>query len=149
MDPLTPADAQQIVAAYAALLEQHTEQDVYPIATSALPYSKDVIKTSFRTVVAAMTTTGQMTVELRDYLEIAFVSLADYIDDELARLMLEHRQAGVTLAAEPGIGREKMSSDAWQVLTRSSRLAAEIAAKIAAETETLRSEFRALAPQTC
>ena len=30
--------------------------------------------------------TGQLTSELRDYLEIAYVSLADYLDDETAAL---------------------------------------------------------------
>lgn len=82
-----------------------------------------------------------MTEELRAFLEIAYVSLADYVEDDLVKLLTEFRQAGETLAADGRLAHEKLGSPAWSVLTGSSRLAGEIARTIAEETEVLRREF--------
>lgn len=144
MDPLDPADAQFIVHEYAQVLAKHSEADVYPSSVSTLPHSKDVLKQSIRTSVTALIESGQMTEELRDFLEIAYVSLADYIDEELVRLMREYAQAGEQLAVDGRLAREKTQTHAWQVLTGTSRLAGEVARSIARETEDLREEFRAL-----
>jgi hypothetical protein len=85
-----------------------------------------------------------MTGELHDFLEIAYVSLADYVDPELVRLMTEYREAGATLESGPHLVKEKVASPAWQVLAQSGHLAGTIAKTIADETEVLRQEFRQL-----
>lgn len=145
MDPLDPAVAQTIVAEYAALLETHTQQDVYPASIETLPYPKEVIKTAIRTSVLSLTATDQLTGELRDFLEVSYMSLADYVDDELVRLLVEYRAAGVELSADGRLAREKVRTPAWNTLATSSRLAGEIARNIAQETEALRREFRQIA----
>lgn len=144
MDPAEPAAAQQIIAEYAAQLERHTREDVYPAPVGALPYPKEVIKTAVRTSLKALISTRQMTEELRDFLEVVYTSLADYIEDELVRLMSEYRAAGVELASNSRLVQEKAGTPAWQVLTNSGRLVGEIAKAIAGETQALRDEFREL-----
>jgi hypothetical protein len=145
MDAEDPAVAQQIVAEYAALLEKHDRDNVYPAPVDTLPYPKETIKTAVRTSVAALASTGQMTAELRDFLEVAYVSLADYVDAELARLLADYREAGAALADAPRLAKEKVTSPAWRVLAESGSLAGTIARTIAEEAETLRQEFRRLA----
>jgi hypothetical protein len=142
MDPEDPVVAQVIVAEYARLLEQHSQADQYPSPVSSLPYSKQIIKTAIRTCVRSMIATSQLTEELRDFLEVAYISLADYIDEELVRLMTEYRAAGATLAAEGRLAKEKVETPAWKTLARTSGLAGEIARAIAQDTEELRAEFR-------
>src|SRR5262247_3790553 len=71
---MNPVDAQRIVAAYAQLLEQHTQDDVYPASNATLPYPKDTIKTAIRTSLEALVETETLTPELDDYLEIAYRS---------------------------------------------------------------------------
>lgn len=137
-----PRVAQQIVSEYATVLEGRTPESGKPVTLSTLPYTKDTIKSAIRTSVTALMASGQMTDELRDFLEVAYVSLADYLDDELARLMTEYRDAAARLAAESGPARDRQSSQAWQTLQRTSRLAGEIAKAMAQETEALRHEFR-------
>jgi len=145
MNPDDPSDAQRVVAEYAAVLERHTVEERYPASVSTLPFSKETIKASIRTAAVALTTTGQMTDDIREFLEVAYTSLADYVDDEVARIMAEYREASAALAADSRLGREKVDTPAWQVLRDTSGLVAQIARTIAEESETLRAEFRALA----
>jgi len=142
MDTADPHVAQKIVSDYAALLERHAREEVYPAPVGALPYSKEVIKASIRTSIAALNTTGALTDDLRDYLEVAYISLADYVEDDLVRLMREYHAAGATLAADSRLAREKLGSAAWEQLMTTSRLVGEVARTIAEETEQLRREFR-------
>jgi hypothetical protein len=144
MNPSDPESAQQIVAEYAALLEQHTIDEVYPAPVRTLPYPKQVIKEAIHTSVRILEVTGQMTAELGDYLEIAYVSLADYVDDDVVRLMAEHRAAAEKLQAQSIVPGERMATPEWSVLARTSGLAGQVAQTIAAETEALRLEFRQL-----
>lgn len=146
MDPHRPETAQTIVAEYARLLEAQTERNVYPAVVSDLPYPKDTIKTAILTSLSALSATNQLTTDLRDFLEVAYVSLADYVDDELARLLREYRCAGDALAHDGRQAHDRMDSPAWKVLADSGRLAGSIARAIAVETDQLRREFRALAP---
>jgi len=140
-----PAVAQRIVADYAALLELHAQQDVYPASIDSLPYPKETIKAAIRTSVEALVSTGQMTGELHDFLEIAYVSTADYIDGELVRLLTEFTGAGQALTTGPRVASERMASHSWEVLAQSGRLAGEIARTIADEAGGLREEFRRFA----
>jgi hypothetical protein len=142
MDPEDPVVAQVIVAEYARLLEQHSQADQYPSPVSSLPYAKQVIKTAIRTCGRSMLATGQLTEELRDFLEVAYVSLADYVDEELVQLMTEYREAGATLSADGRLAKEKVETPAWKTLARTSGLAGEIARAIAEDTQVLRAEFR-------
>jgi hypothetical protein len=139
---LTPQDAHRIMTAYLKVVEEHAASDVYPGSVRDLPHSRETIRTAFRTAVPALVAAGQLTPELRDYLEIAYVSLADYMDDESATLLREYSRAGGELAADGRLAREKTSSDAWRLVTEQSRLAGQLARAISSNADELREEFR-------
>ena len=142
MEPLTPQEAQRIVAAYLKVIEAHTEANVYPCTLDDLPESKETIRAAFRTSVTALGATGQLTSELRDYLEIAYVSLADYVNGECMTLLREYGRAGEELAVDSRLAREKVTTDAWRRLLEQSRLAGELARAISDDADRLREEFR-------
>jgi hypothetical protein len=142
MDLVTPQEAQRIVAAYLTVVDAHAATHVYPSSLTELPQSKELIRTAFRTCVKALSSTGQLTGDLRDYLEIAYVSLADYVSDECVSLLREYGRAGEELAADGRLAREKVATDAWQRLSGQSRLAGQLAREIAEEADRLRAEFR-------
>ena len=142
MDPITPQDAQRIVAAYLKVVDVHASIDAYPCAVSELPQSKETIRAAFRTCVVMLASKGQLTSELREYLEIAYVSLADYVDEECLALLREYGRAGEELAADRRPTREKAATDAWRRLGEQSRLAGELARAISEDANRLRSEFR-------
>jgi hypothetical protein len=142
LDPSTPADAQGIVATYLKLIEAHASADVYPSALRDLPDSKETIRAAFKTSVTTLVSAGQLTTELQEYLEIAYVSLADYVNDEGVTLLREYTQAGEELAADTRLAREKAMTDAWRRVTEQSRLAGQLARAISAEADQLRAEFR-------
>lgn len=142
MDPLQPRDAQRIVSAYLRIVEAHAAEEIYPGRLRDLPHSKDTIRTAFRTSTLALIAGGQLTEELRDYLEIAYISLADYVEEEFAALLTDYRRAGAELAADLRPTRDKTATDAWQRVTTGSRLAGEIAQSISVEADRLRAEFR-------
>ncbi|MBI2187736.1 MAG: hypothetical protein HYU37_11575 [Acidobacteria bacterium] len=148
LDPSIPTDAQRVVAAFLALVEAQTAADVYPASVRDLPHPKALIQSAFRTSVEALVSTGQLTLELRDYLEIAYVSLTDYLDDEGVTLLREYRRAGEALAADQRLAREKVSTEAWRQVTEQSRLAGELARAISAEAERLRVECRSWASRS-
>lgn len=142
MDPTDPLVAQKIVTEYVTLLEKHAREDVYPAPLASLPYAKEILKASIRTSAAALTSSGQMTDDMRAFLEVAYMSLADYVEDDLVQLMREYQKAGAELAADARLAKEKMSTPAWQQLSTTSRLAGDIAKTLAQETESLRCEFQ-------
>jgi hypothetical protein len=142
MDPLDPDQAQRIVAAYAGVLERHDTEDMYPAPVTSLPYSKDTIKTAIRTAASTLSSMGQLTPDLDDSLEMAYLSLADYVDEEVSRLMREHRQAARDLAADGRTGREKKELPAWRLISETSATVAEIARSMADDTAALRDEYR-------
>jgi hypothetical protein len=141
---LDPTAAQQLVARYVALVEEHAAANAFPASVATLPAPKTAIKEAVGTVLQALAGTGQLTVELRAFLEDAFVALANYVDDELAALAGEHRRAARALEADPRDPRERLESATWVVLARTSRLAGEIARASADEASALRREFQAL-----
>jgi hypothetical protein len=142
VEPLTPQEAQRIVAAYLKVVEAHTEANVYPCTLDDLPESKETIRAAFRTSLAALAASGQLTFELRDYLEIAYVSLADYVSGECMTLLREYGHAGEELAGDRRLAREKAATDAWRRLLEQSRLAGELARAISDDADRLREEFR-------
>lgn len=144
MNPEEPQAAQRIVADFAALLEEHARQDIYPARRSALPYSKDTIRTAIETSLLALAGSGQLTRELRDFLYVAYVALADYVDDEVAQLMTEYRRASAALEADARVKAEKTASPAWRTVASSSALAGRIAREVADEAARLGDAFERL-----
>jgi hypothetical protein len=144
MNPEDPESAHAIVSDYVRVLEQHAADDSYPSAR-VLPYPKPTIKAAIVTCLTTLRGTGQLTEDLRDFLESAYVGLADYLDEELVRVMTEYRAATAALAAESAAARDKIRTAAWQRVAETSRLAGEIARNVAEESGSLRLEFRALA----
>jgi hypothetical protein len=144
VNPENPAGAKQIVTEYARLLNRDLEKGTFPVPIDSLPFAKATIKTAIETSVQALVSTGQLTDELRDFLQTAYISLADYVSSDLVQLMREYARAGNDLAADPRLAREKTTGAAWQTLTGGSRLAGEIARTIATEAELLKTEFQQL-----
>lgn len=142
VDPNTPREAQSIVAAYLKVFEEHAAANLYPSSLRDLPHPKETIRTAFRISTMALIASRQMTPELREYLEIAYVSLADYVDEEGVTLLREYARAGEELAADTRLAREKATTDAWRRVTEQSRLAGQLARTISAEADRLRTEFR-------
>jgi hypothetical protein len=141
---LDPAAAQQLVARFAALVEEHTGANAFPASIATLPAAKPVIKEAVRVVLAALASTNQLTGELKGFLEEVFVALANYVDAELAALAAEHRRASDALENDPRHPRERLESPNWSVVARTSRLAAEIARASADDAAALQREFQAL-----
>src|SRR5262249_37409712 len=94
MDPLDPVVAHQIVIEYARNLERDVTEERLPARADSLPYAKPIIKTAISTSVRHLATTGQLTTELRDYLETAYTCLAEYLDGELVDLITTYRRSG-------------------------------------------------------
>jgi hypothetical protein len=142
MDPLDPVDAQQVVIEYARMLERDVTEGRHPARLDSLPYAKPVIKSAIRTSAIALSTSGQLTAELRDYLETAYTFLAEYVDSELVDLVTEYRRSAEQLAAESPLAAEKTRTVAWRTLVESGSLAGELARATTNESEALRDEFR-------
>jgi gas vesicle protein len=142
VDPESPRDAQSIVAAYLKVVEAHAATEVYPGSLRELPYSKELIRAAFKTSTTALAAADKLTPELRDYLEVAYVSLADYVEEESVTLLREYKRAGEELAADRRLAREKAATDAWRRVTEQSRLAGQVAKAINDESDRLRTEFR-------
>jgi hypothetical protein len=139
MNPHDPESAQRIVADYAQLLES----DAYemPASVRHLPYPKQTIQTAILTCAATLRDSRQLTADMREFLESAYVALADYLDDDLVRVMQEYREA---IAATADVRRtdEKIHSPAWKRISETSRLAGDIARTVAEDAAALRRDFR-------
>ena len=143
MDPDDPESAHHIVAEYARLLEQ-ADAGALPASIRVLPYPKQTIKAAIVTCARNLRATQQLTPDMRDFLEDAYVALADYVDDDVLRVMAEYRDA-LAAVESVAVAREKVQTPAWHRITETSRLAGEIARSIAEDTAALRLEFRARA----
>lgn len=141
MDLHDPTVAQQIVADYVRMVERQSENDEWPARADHLPYPKPTIKAAIQTAVVTLASTGQLTGEMREFLQATYVSLADYVPEDLARLMRGYQRAAGDLAAGPRLVQDKVRGDAWRTVAETGALAGEIARSIAAETELLREEF--------
>jgi hypothetical protein len=141
MDPLDPLDAQQIVVEYARVLERDLNESRHPARLDSLPYVKPVIKTAIRTSLLSVAAAGQLTDDLRDFLQTAYISLADYIDGELVQLMTQYRSSAAELGADQRSTQEKTATPAWRTVADSSTLAGEVARTITNDAAALREEF--------
>jgi hypothetical protein len=142
MDPSDPLDAQQVVIEYARQLERDFEQQRHPARIDTLPYAKPVIKSAIRTSVKNLAASGQLSDELKEYLETAYIALAEYLEGELVELMTLYRTSAEQLAADGQSARDKTNTPAWQTLAESGSLAGEVARATTHEAEMLRSEFQ-------
>jgi hypothetical protein len=143
MNPDVAESAHRIVSDYARVLEDADGQ-VFPASVRALPYPKQTIKSAILTCVAALRDSQQLTEELRDFLERAYTALADYVDDDLVRVMAEYREA-LAAVSDVHSARDRVQTPAWQRVAETSRLAGDIARSIADDAAGLRLEFRASA----
>jgi hypothetical protein len=143
MNPDDPASAHRIVADYARVLE-NSDAQAFPVSVRSLPYPKQTIKSAILRCATTLGETGQITDEMREFLEQAYVALADYVDDDLVRVMAEYRESLAVIGDVQG-ARDKVQTPAWQRIAETSRLAGEIARSIAEDAAALRLEFRAAA----
>lgn len=143
MNPDEPESAQRIVADYAQVLERG-DSAAYPASIRTLPYPKQTIKSAILTCTATLRETQQLTSEMHEFLEQAYAALADYVDDDLVRIMAEYRDA-LAAVADVQAARDRLQTPAWQRITDTGRLAGEIARSIADDAAALRLEFRASA----
>lgn len=144
MDPADPLDAQQIVVEYARVLERDIDEQRHPARIDSLPFSKPVIQTAIRTSVTHLLFSGQLTADLRDYFETAYISLAEYLDPELVALMNEYRRSAEQLTTESVAVRDRTTTAAWRTIAETSALAGEVARAASVEAEKLKTEFQQL-----
>ena len=138
------AQAQQIVSEYARVLTRDINENRLPQRADALPFAKAAIKEAIETSVAFISSTSGLTGEMSDFLETAYVSLAEYLEPELLNLVLDYRRAAEELSAGATIA-DRTSTPAWRTLADGAGLAAEIARATTAEAEELRTRFHQLA----
>jgi hypothetical protein len=139
MNPEDPESAQRIVAEYLHLLQADGGQE-FPAPVRMLPYPKQIIKAAILTCAATLRATEQLTEDMRELLEQAYVALADYVEEDVVRVMAEYREA-LASVAHVQAARDKIQTPGWQRIAQTSRLAGEIAKTIAADTTALRLEF--------
>jgi hypothetical protein len=135
-----PESAQRIVAEYAQVLEQGGSH-AFPASARALPYPKQIIKSAILTCTARLRQTQQLTADMREFLETAYIALADYVDDDVVQVMAEYRDALASLS-DVQMARDKLQTPAWERIAETSRLAGDIAKSIADDASALRLEFR-------
>jgi hypothetical protein len=143
MNSEDPESAHGIVAEYVRLLE-HDSNAALPAPARTLPYPKQTIKAAILTCASSLRATHQLSAEMHQFLEEAYVALADYVDDDLVRVMTEYRDA-LSSVADVHAARDRQQSPAWHRIAETSRLAGEIAKSIADDTAALRLEFLARA----
>src|SRR5262249_14422873 len=141
MNPEDPESAQRIVADYAGVLERTFESGDWPGTVDALPYPKQTIKSAIRTSVDMLASNGILTNDLREFLETAYISLADFVSVDVVQLMTEYQRAGTSLEVDQRLVREKIAGPAWQTIAETGTLAGGIARSIAEEAELLKTEF--------
>ncbi len=142
MNPQDPESAHRIVAEFAELHEQHVTTQQLPASVRTLAYPKQTIKEAILTCLATLQHSGQLTTDLLEWLEEAYAGLAEYVDDELVRVVIEYREAAEALAAEGAAARDKVRTPAWGRLAETGRLAGNVARATAEDAATLREEFR-------
>jgi hypothetical protein len=144
MEQLDPSIAQQIVIEYARVLERDISENRHPARVDSLPYPKPLIKSALCTSAQRLAATGQLTDELRAYLETAYTFLADYLDGELVELVDQYRRSADDLAASSPVVGDRTATAAWRTLIDSGSLAGELARTTTNEADALRTEFRKL-----
>jgi len=137
------AFAQQIVAEYARTLERDLDENRLPARVDSLPFAKAAIKDAIETSVTFLSSTRELTDELREFFETAYVSLAEYLEPELVALVLQYRRAAEELSASVSTA-DRTATPAWRTLSESAGLAGQIARATTAEADELRARIRQL-----
>jgi len=139
------AFAQQIVVEYVRTLERDLDENRLPARVDSLPFAKAAIKDAIETSVTFLSSTHELTDELRVFFETAYVSLAEYLEPELVALVLEYRRAAEELSASVSTA-DRTATPAWRTLSESAGLAGQIARATTAEADELRARFKQLLP---
>src|SRR5262249_60240539 len=108
-------------------LERPFHQQGHPARIETLPSAKPITKPAIRTSVKSLAASGQLPAELKEYLETAYIALAEYLEGELVELMTLYRTSAEQLAADGQSARDKTKTPAWQTLPESGSLAGEVA----------------------
>ena len=137
------AFAQQVVVEYARTLERDLNENRLPARVDSLPFAKAAIRDAIETSVTHLSSTAALTADMREFFETAYVSLAEYLEPELAALVLEYRRAAEELSASVSTA-DRTATPAWRTLSESAALAGEIARATTAEADALRVRFRQL-----
>ena len=141
MNPHDPESAHRILSDFATLHERHVTGAHLPASLRTLAYPKQTIQQAIVTCVAVLKDSRGLTPELLEWFEEAYAGLAEYVDDELVRVVTEYREAAEALAADTRGAREKVQTPAWGRLAETGRLAGDVARAIAEEAAALRAEF--------
>lgn len=146
MNPQDPESAHRIVAEFAELHERHLTAGQLPASVRTLAYPKQTIQEGILTSLRTLQITRQLTPDLLEWLEEAYVGLAEYLDEELVRVVVEYRAAADAVAAETAAARDRVRTPAWGRLAETGRLAGNVARAIAEDAAKLRAEFRQQLP---
>jgi hypothetical protein len=98
------AFAQRVIVEDARTLGRDLTAQNLPARVDSLPFAKAAILNAIETSVTFLSSTSILTDELREYFETAYVSLAEYLEPELAALVLQRRPRAA-LAAQAGESR--------------------------------------------
>jgi hypothetical protein len=147
MDPDDPLDAQQIVIAYARLLERDVQENRHPARVESLPFAKPIIQAAIRTSAVELAASGRLSDDLRDYFESAYALLAEYVDAEIVTLMTQYRESADRLA-DAASPQDRAQSASWRTVADTSALAGQVARAVTADADRLRAEFRQLIART-
>ena len=146
MNPQDPESAHRIVVEFGELHERHLTVARLPASVRTLAYPKQTIQQAVLTCVRTLHHTDQLTPDLLAWMEEAYVGLAEYVDEELVRVVTEYRDAADAVAAEQAGARDKVRTPAWARLAETGRLAGDVARAIAEDAARLRAEFRQQLP---
>jgi len=85
MSTISIEQAEIIVSEYGKLLSV-TKPSIYGIAISQLPYEKEQIKTAIQALILALDNKNEKDQKIQDSLTQAYVYLAQFIEDEKAKI---------------------------------------------------------------
>lgn len=80
---------EQIINEYAAVLKKAANIGCKAMPISELPYPKQEIKDAIKLYLAVLHKTGKLPEEVKSALEVAFISLGAFIDDNDAKMVIE------------------------------------------------------------
>jgi hypothetical protein len=141
------AFAQQVVVEYARTLEQDLNENRFPARVDSLPFAKAAIQDAIETSIRHLSSKSALTDDLREFFEIAYVSLAEYLEPELVTLVLEYRRAAEDLSAGTTVA-DRTSTASWRTLAEGAGLAANVARATTMEAHELRARFQQLISQS-
>ncbi len=137
MTTINIEEAEVIVSEYGKLLSI-TEPSIYGIAISLLPYEKEEIKTAIQALILALDNEDNNNQKIQDGLTQAYVYLAQFIDDEKAKIAENGR-----LILENETSEKKTENEKTEDLELANQ-AVQTINSIKSEMENLMNEIRLL-----